>query len=156
MTVECPHKDPNNKTPFPAWEKASDKHCRCSLRLGISEEFIKRNCNEPDKHNMKIDVIDSIFSDGDQKRILDKRSNGMETYYKDVLSGNRETLTLYPDGFQFDKRVETYNSVVLDQLDIMKESLEKETNDDITLNGLIQVLKAKKQGEEFCGQIIGM
>ena len=99
-------------------------------------------------------MIDSIFSDGDQKRILDKRSNGMETYYKDVLSGKRETLTLYPDGFQFDKRVETYHSAVLDQLDQMKDSLGKEKEGDISINGLIQVLKEKKQGEKFCGQII--
>ena len=89
-----------------AWEKASDKHCTCGLLLGISEEFFKHKCRVASVNNSKSDVIDRIFSDNEQKKVLDKRSQGMETYYKDVLVGKKETLTLYPDGFQFDKRIE--------------------------------------------------
>ena len=79
----------------------------------------------------------------------------METHYKDVLDGKKETLTLYPDGFQFDKRVETYNTAVLCQLEKMKENLEKKQAEEFeATNDLIHILKQQQKDGKSCGQVI--
>ena len=128
-----------------AKDETSDSNCEsfCGLGLGSSEWFIKEVEKQqelmtqqgyqpkslfPDKEDQQLflpilkDVILNIFNDPNEQQIFRTGLLGMKRNYKNVLDGSKTTLSLFPEAFDYDSRIKIYNTVMLEQLEKMKQS----------------------------------
>ena len=99
-----------------------DSNCSCHLKLGLSTEFSRMMKSS----SVTTDPIDCIFQEPHEQLVLQKGNQGMKDNYPDVENGSKKTVTCYPSGFNFDSRIQKFNTVVIKQLDQIKKSLEKE------------------------------
>ena len=77
--------------------------------------------------NANADPMDGIFTSPEQKKVLQKRTQGMSINYPDVEDGSKATVTCYPSGFNFDSRIKKFNTVVIKKLEEIRKNLELET-----------------------------
>ena len=123
----------------------SDQNCAssCGLHLGADHNFESQITEQQDildKKGRKVnplgltgkeydrflpvlkDVILNIFTDPNEEKIFKKALDGMFNKFPDTLDGSKKTLSLFPDKFDFDSRIELHNPVLVDLLDELKRT----------------------------------
>ena len=68
------------------------------------------------------DNIMNIFDSPEEQQILNKAMLGMKSNFKDVLDGSKQTMSLFPEAFDYDSRVKLHNTVVLEQIQEFKKT----------------------------------
>ena len=110
--------------------------------------------------NIIQDPIDVIFNSTEQKKVLQKRTQGMSQNYPDIADGSKATVTCYPSGFNFDSRIKKFNTVVIKQLEEIRKNLERgapnylKDAESVAQNLQNTTLKSKYYGTDIKKEIV--
>ena len=96
------------------------------------------------------DIIFSVFTDPNEQKVFRNALLGMLRNYPEVLNDTKKTMTVFPESFQFDTRIDQHNTVVLPVLEEIKNELDQTHADFMKIKKFIEKIKPQvAEGDIF-------
>ena len=116
------------------------------------QQWVKSMFQTPEEQEMFLpllkDVIFNIFTDPNEKKIFKKALLSMKRDYPQLTERSSDTLTVFPEWFQFDSRIKKKQTVVLPVLENIKKEMDKTHSDFNKIDQFIRKIKPQLSEQE--------
>ena len=149
-----------------------DINCSCVLEMGLCQRFRLYIAEQQDKikkqgglQALKLftnakeqqlfepilkDVLWNIFNDPAERKIFMTALTGMKRNYLNILTGEKSTMTIFPESFAFDDRIKMHNTVVVSALEEMKKEMKTTKTDFKNIRKFLTKIKPQvAEGDIF-------